>query len=303
MTRPQSLSLPLAMTASLMLAAACAAGPRPPVQDAGATALTVPSRSLRGMPAVEVMLNGQGPFLFGIDTGAPGPIRLDRTTAERLGLPVVGAQTTGDGSGQNEVETVMYGLASLTLGGQALPATEAEGVDARRWGGEFAGLFGMDVLKNGILTLDFAGDTVSLNPGALPPSDGRTVFDYVPTEDGLMVLTLMIGGTEHHAVLDTGHTAATLVMPEAMARGLIRGEPRSRGTMRTVANTLTVYEGDLSAPVRLGEAVLPINTVTWPGPGDLVLIGSKALRGARVRIDQAHRRIEIIWPNGLPPAA
>ena len=26
-------------------------------------------------------------------------------------------------------------------------------------------------------------------------------------------------------------------------------------------------------------------------------------RGARVRIDQTHHRIEIVWPNGLPPAA
>lgn len=303
MIRPQSLSLPLAVAAGLMLAAACAAAPRPPVQDAAATAVTVPSRPLRGMPAVEVMLNGQGPFLFGIDTGAPGPIRLDHATAESLGLPVVGGQTTGDGSGQNEVATPMYGVTSLTIGGRALPVAEAEGVDARRWGGEFKGLFGMDVLKEGVLTLDFAGETVSLAPGALPPADGRTVFDYVAREDGLMVLTLTIGGTEYDAVLDTGHTAATLVMPEATARSLIRGEPRSRGTMRTVANTLTVYEGDLASPVRLGEATLPISTVTWPGPGDLALIGSKALRGARVRIDQTHHRIEIVWPNGLPPAA
>lgn len=303
MNRP--LPLPGILAAGLMsLATACAAAPSAVVQDPTTeTVITAPSRPLRGMPAVEVMLNGQGPFLFGIDTGAPGSIRLDSATAERLGLPVVRYQATGDGSGENEVQVPIYDVETLTLGGRSLPATEAEGVDAQRWGGEFVGLFGMDVLRDGVLTLDYAGDTVSLAPGALPPADGRSVFNYGLTEDGLMTLTLSIGGVEYLAVLDSGHTAATLVMPEATARTLIQGEPRARGRMRTVANTFTVYEGDLASPVRLGEATLPISTVTWPGPGDLILIGSKALRGARVRIDQANRRIEITWPNGPPPAA
>jgi predicted aspartyl protease len=302
MIRP--LSVPAALTAGLILATACAAAPSPVRQEGGAGAtVSVPSRPLRGMPAVEVMVNGQGPFLFGIDTGAPGPIRLDQATAERLGLPVVGHETTGDGSGENEVEVPIYGLAAFTLGGRPLPAREAHAVDARRWGGEFVGLFGMDVLKDGILTLDFADDTVSLQPGALPSADGRTVFDYAVAEDGLMLLTLTIGGRELQAVLDTGHTAATLVMPEAMARTLITGEPRARGQMRTVSNLLTVYEGDLASPVRLGETTLPISTVTWPGPGEMLLIGSKALRGARVRIDQTHHRIEITWPRGVPSPA
>ena len=39
-------------------------GPKLPVE--------IPLRMEGGMPVIEVMVNGQGPFLFGLDTGAQG---------------------------------------------------------------------------------------------------------------------------------------------------------------------------------------------------------------------------------------
>lgn len=57
----------------------------PPVVD-------VPMLFRGPMPAVEVMVNGQGPFLFEIDTGGAGMARVDSSLVERLKLaapPVV----------------------------------------------------------------------------------------------------------------------------------------------------------------------------------------------------------------------
>ena len=34
--------------------------------------IEIPMRIDGGMPSIELMVNGQGPFLFGIDTGAQG---------------------------------------------------------------------------------------------------------------------------------------------------------------------------------------------------------------------------------------
>src|SRR6185295_6784013 len=38
------------------------------------------------LPAVQVMVNGKGPFLFGIDTGGQGSARVDSAVAAKLGL-------------------------------------------------------------------------------------------------------------------------------------------------------------------------------------------------------------------------
>jgi hypothetical protein len=39
--------------------------------------LEIPMQTDGGMPTIEVMVNGQGPFLFGIDTGAQGELNHD----------------------------------------------------------------------------------------------------------------------------------------------------------------------------------------------------------------------------------
>jgi hypothetical protein len=39
-----------------------------------------------GMPTVEVMVNGQGPFVFGFDTGAQAGPRIDASLVDKLKL-------------------------------------------------------------------------------------------------------------------------------------------------------------------------------------------------------------------------
>jgi Aspartyl protease len=50
----------------------------------------LPMKSRGLMPAVEVVVNGRGPFLFAIDTGAGGRLRVDSSLVARLGLKVTG---------------------------------------------------------------------------------------------------------------------------------------------------------------------------------------------------------------------
>src|SRR3954453_3570993 len=49
-------------------------------------------------PAVRVIVNGQGPFLFLIDTGAGGLARADTSLVGRLSLPRAGSAPRNDGS-------------------------------------------------------------------------------------------------------------------------------------------------------------------------------------------------------------
>lgn len=63
------------------------------------TVVDLPMRFRGPEPAIEVMVNGQGPFLFAIDTGATDQARIDSSLLERLGLRVSGSDRVGDGSG------------------------------------------------------------------------------------------------------------------------------------------------------------------------------------------------------------
>ena len=48
--------------------------------------IEIPMRIEGGMFAIELTVNGKGPFLFAIDTGAEGGPRLDSSLMEKLGL-------------------------------------------------------------------------------------------------------------------------------------------------------------------------------------------------------------------------
>src|SRR5215216_6207253 len=69
------------------------------------------------MPAVEVMINGQGPFLFAIDTAGQGMARVDSSLVERLKLPLAGQIQASDGSGRNARSLNMFMLDSIAIGG------------------------------------------------------------------------------------------------------------------------------------------------------------------------------------------
>lgn len=69
-----------------------------------------------GMPMVEVMVNGQGPFLFGFDTGAQGGTRIDSSLVEKLGFKPSGQVQATDGSGRSPQIAETFKLDSIAIG-------------------------------------------------------------------------------------------------------------------------------------------------------------------------------------------
>src|SRR4051812_5410741 len=82
-----------------------AAWPAPQLRSADSpekTSLEVPMQSDgSSMPTVEVAINGQGPFVFGFDTGAQAGPRIDVSLVEKLGLKSTGQVQAIDPSGRN----------------------------------------------------------------------------------------------------------------------------------------------------------------------------------------------------------
>src|ERR1044072_753294 len=78
--------------------------------------LEVPMQSGDGMPTVEVMINGQGPFVFGFDTGAQAGPRIDVSMVEKLKLKASGQVQAIDPSGRNPQTSETFKLESIAIG-------------------------------------------------------------------------------------------------------------------------------------------------------------------------------------------
>src|SRR5262249_42589254 len=117
------------------------APPRATVPPGG---VTVEMLAAGHLPAVRVMVNGQGPFVFGIDPGAGGAARVDWALAAKLGLEVVGQVRGGDPSGHNTRVMNVVRVPSLEIGGARFEGLQAAVRDynERRVGGPIDGILG-----------------------------------------------------------------------------------------------------------------------------------------------------------------
>jgi predicted aspartyl protease len=77
------------------------------------------------MLAIELKVNGKGPFSFAIDTGAEGGPRLDSSLMEKLGLKPSGQIREGDPSGRNPRMTETVKLDSIEVGGLRFTGVDA----------------------------------------------------------------------------------------------------------------------------------------------------------------------------------
>ncbi len=76
--------------------------------------LSVPFRVVDGRIYVTVKVDGKGPFVFAVDTGASGMGRADAGLVAALAISPTGSGHTSDGVATAEVRTVR--LASVALG-------------------------------------------------------------------------------------------------------------------------------------------------------------------------------------------
>jgi len=279
-----------------------AGGPRlirrttaPPPQMTGERA-EVPVALVAGMPTISAMVNGRGPYRFGVDTGASGYLRVTPALAQAIGLRQTGEARAGDPSGGATVAVPIYAVESLAFGGLTysgvsttaidLPGTRLAGVD---------GIIGIGFFQSLVLTIDYGGLRLSAGPGALPAANGRDVVAFTPGRGGLIGFPLGIGDGVHEVHLDTGNSRYPLFMPAAAIAGLpTRGAPRGIGRARTVSREIALEAIDLAAPVRVGTTVLPVTDVGYPAVASVGNIGSLALRDMAVTIDYPNRRLRIV---------
>jgi hypothetical protein len=246
-------------------------------------------------PAVNVMVNGKGPFLFMIDTGGQGKARADVSLVGQLGIAPVAQAVSGDGSGRNDRRLDVVELDRLNVGGvefRHVPALSREYNRPAKLP-PIAGILGYNLFDGYLLTLDFIHKRVRLERGALPPADGKTVLDYEAPYD-TPVVEMAMGGLRLVADVDSGDIGG-ISFPQALVQALPHvGEPRVVGTGRTISNEFEVSEVKLRGVLRIGEHELTDPIVRFNAIHDNINLGAAFLAGYSVTFDQKNRRVRIV---------
>lgn len=278
--------------------ASTAADSQPPAASAERVDLDLPLRFHGTRPAAEVMVNGRGPYLFLIDTGAGGPpTRADALLVRELGIAVTGS-TSGSDAGGREVPIDTVRLDRLQLG--AWQRLNLEGLTrdygAPSYMAKIMGIIGLSFFQNHLVTFDFPRGRLRVSNGALPPPDGRTVLPLELIE-GNAYVPVTIGGVHMNAILDTGLIRG-FDLPSAALRPMrLHSAPRAAGNSSSISGQVPLREARLHEPLLIGGHRVERPLVSFSDDFTEANLGSEMLQEFEVTIDLRNRRVRFARPR------
>lgn len=262
------------------------------------SATSLPFRpNARDLVAIEVMIDGKGPYLFGIDTCAGGGGRISSDLAKKLGLETIGQARAGDGTGVNMRTIDIRRAGTLTIGGVSFqgvdllerdnltPAAPSTGKAP-----QVDGILGFGLFKELLLKIDFKKHRVTLSQGAVP-AGSRTV----PLDDsrGVSQVQITIGSLTRSAHFDTG-ADGEIVIPAADAKQLqFASEPKEIHRARTNFNEIIILGAPLKGDVSLGPLKLHNPLIGYADLFRTVNFGRKMMQGHAFTFDRANKRLKI----------
>lgn len=258
------------------------------------------------LPAVRVMLNGKGPFLFALDTGAAGTLRLDSARVVELGLETVGQVRSGDPSGRNARMLDLVRVGSVEIGGARFEGLEAavRNSNERALGEPVDGILGFGLFAECLLTLDYPGNRLRIDRGELPPADGGEVIAFTSPR-GIPSVRIRVDSLALDADVDAGSPAG-FSLPIGLAAKLpLASPPRTVGRGRTVSNEFEIQAAGLAGSAWLGGHEFTRPTLDFQPVFPMANVGSRVLRDFRVTFDQRNGRMRLARspaPPGRPQA-
>ena len=247
------------------------------------------------MPVVEVMVNGKGPFLFAIDTGAQGEARADTSLVERLQLPKVNEGIVGDGTGRNSRKVDIIQFETIAIGSlqfRKIPALTRNYNNVPNYL-KIDGILGFDLFSNHLLTLDYPNKRVRIERGELPKPNGKEILSF-ESPLGTPIVELSISGLKLVAAIDSGYSES-ISFPLALANILPHAsEPKVVGRVRTVTNEFEVKEVRLKNMLRLGSYEFFEPTISYDESSEEIFLGGKLLHEFSITFDQKNQRVRVI---------
>jgi predicted aspartyl protease len=267
---------------------------------------TVPLEFETGRPAIDLTINGKGPYRLLFDTGSGAGLILDKAIADELGLKSTGKRRIGDPNSPDAIEADTMKVGRVTLGDLTLKHVEAISWNREALGsGAARGVVGLSLFGPRVVTLDYPGHKFIVEAGALPEADGRTVLSAT-FDDGIPSVPIDVAGTGYRAHLDSGSTGF-IGMPLASAEKVPLDGPLTKvGRARTASGDYSVSEAKLSGYLRVGDIMLEapkLRFVDLPSAN----LGSDFLRTMVVSVDSKNGRVKLVGsgqalePSARPP--
>ncbi len=274
-----------------------------------------------GHPHIPVMINGQGPFTFVLDTGA-SVTTISTSLADQLGISTyVGEKKRARGVGGKELSVKMARLVTFEIGSLSLQDEEVGVIDfAKALGstgcGPTAGVIGHTILKNYTVSIDYR----ALQFG-LEESNGRgslesiewIPFQYLMDSHLIGVPVYINGQGPFDHILDTG--ASGNVMTPSIARevgvtdqlpeGPVEAEGCSGGECVGVGGKVMGYAAMIRS-VSIGStelsdtivAVIDLGVVSPDGEKiDYGIIGYPFLKDYELVIDYPEQKLAFVRHN------
>lgn len=256
---------------------------------------SLPFRTIDGRIYLDVTVNGSGPYVFALDTGASGMGRADATLVDALGLPADGIGETSDGVASAQVDKVR--IASVALAGLERRDLSVTARDYRsRMSPEaaFSGILGREFFADGLLAIDFQNQRLAFYRTREMPASLADAMTY----ERAFRIPVTLGDLETTANLDTGANV-TMVLPGAVFAEL-GGTIDSPAGGGSLTNTrITISDAQFAGPVQVGGARLEDIPVKVAADYPEVLVGAHALQDQVVLIDQRHDTVAIC-PSTAP---
>lgn len=239
---------------------------------------------LHGKPYAMVMVNGQGPFRFVIDTGTGGPALVAPELADRLHLPAAGEARLTDPSGQGERREELVLIDSIEVAGVEFSEVKAVRHRLPDEDGSCLGLLGFPLFHNYRLQIDYPNRLLNLSLGALEPDGGRSVLPF-RMPNGVPIVPLRVGNVTFEAQFDSGGTGLSL--PERLVSRLrLASDPILIGTGQSLATRYQVRSAKLADDVHLGRYTFGQPVVEINPAFPIANFGSRPLENFVVTFDQ-----------------
>jgi predicted aspartyl protease len=254
---------------------------------------------------VDVLVNGKGPFRFGIDTGASGSAWVSPELAARLGLPAAGRISAHDGDAGSGTSVNIVHIDVLTIGtfayhNLAAPVA-AQHSDGRR--GDSApplmGTLGFELFSKQLVTLDYPGHELIIQDGSLPKPDGKTVLRYT-LDHTTAVIPIRLGSLETTAHVDTGG-GGEIMVPLSIVKTLPLDSPlKEQGQIATSFRKARFYTATLNGDLAIGSFAFSHPRLACSEILPYLNIGRDLLHRFALTFDQRHQRLRLALDQVRP---
>ena len=236
------------------------------------------------LPVISVMINGRGPYRFGVETGA-GFVAVSRELVAELGLKKVGGVEEFP---EYDIDSVTFGAASFRGVRVASIPRNARGVD---------GLLGLPFFQNVTFTVDYPANKLRITRDTLPATNGKDILPITHVGP-FWGVPIELAGKPFTAVIDTRSMAALSITPKVAEPlsfdGELRVVGRSSGAGLPGAD---VREGKMKGAARIGAYTFPDPVLSVrelpPGFPEGPLVGSRVLQNFVLSLDQRKARVRL----------